>query len=148
MTKEETIKIMTMLGAFYSGGKNNPRQQAIAWHMILGKYNYEDAQNAVLRFAENDTRDYATFPAVGKIVNEIRKEATRREGLIREITTAVQYGRSYDQLSANAKALMPEDSYGKWLAVDPVEFSQKADKFADFLRNRQLQLEANGKDEP
>ena len=141
MTKEETIKIMTMLGAFYSGGKNDPKQQAIAWHLVLEKYSYDDAQRAVLRFAENDTRDYATFPAVGKIVAEIRAEANKRESLIREITTAVQYGKSYDQLSAGARSLIPEESYGKWMAVDPMEFAQKADKFADFLRNRQLQLE-------
>ena len=142
MTKEETIKIMTMLGAFYSGGKNDPKQQAIAWHIVLSEFSYDDAQKGVINFAKNDTRDYATFPTVGKIVAEIRAVANEREKLIREITTAVQYGRSYDQLSAGAKGLIPEESYGKWLAVDPMEFAQKANKFADFLRNRQLQLEA------
>ena len=67
---------------------------------------------------------------------------SRKNSLIKEIVTSVQYGKSYDQLSVGAKELMPEESYGKWLAVDPMEFAQKADKFADFLRKRQLQLEA------
>jgi len=142
MTRDETIKILEMLSAFYSGGRNDPKQQVIAWHMILEKYDFNDAMAAVLRFAESDTREYATFPAVGRIIAEIRKAATAKERLIREITTAVQYGRTYDQLSEGARGLIPEDSYGKWLAVDPEEFAQKADKFADFLRKRQLMLEA------
>ena len=35
MTKEQTIKVLQMLNAFYAGGGNDPREQVIAWHMIL-----------------------------------------------------------------------------------------------------------------
>ena len=53
--------------------------QVNAWHMILQKYDFDDAKEAVLNFAEHDTREYATFPAVGLIVNEIRKVQKSRK---------------------------------------------------------------------
>ena len=51
MTKEECVKIMAMLGAFYSGGKNDPKIQAAAWYKILYKYDFETADKAVLKQA-------------------------------------------------------------------------------------------------
>lgn len=143
MTELETIKILEMLSAFYAGGKNDPKQQVVAWHMILHEYDFSEAMDAVLHFAKNDTRQYATFPAVGKIVEQIRLAKHRREQTITEIIRSVGYGRQYADLSGEAKALIPEESYQKWLDVDATEFSEKQTKFAEFLRNRRLQLEAS-----
>lgn len=136
MTKEETVKIMAMLGAFYSGGKNDPRMQAQAWHLILQKYEYIDAEAAVLRFAENDTRDYATFPSVGKIVEAIREETKVREKPIKEVLRCVTYGKSYGELDIEARKLISADEYNTWLNIDPMVFAENLRNYERILRNR------------
>ena len=147
MTKEETVKIMAMLGAFYAGGKNEPKVQAQAWHLILQKYDYKVAECAVLNFAENDTREYATFPAVGKIVAEIKAEVKRRKAPVGEITYALQYGKDYSQLSDNAKLLISEEVYSEWLSKNAEELPAKLPLLAEMLTQRQPQIERKyGKD--
>ena len=144
MTKEETIKIMAMLGAFYSGGKNDPKAQARAWHLILAKYPYGVAEQAVLHFAENDTRDYATFPTVGTIVAEIRKEQSRIEKPIREIVNNISYGRDYEHLTKEAKYLIDEETYKEWLGMNAEEFAYKSPTLVSVLKgSRQALLEGN-----
>ena len=146
MTKEETIKILAMLNAFYAGGKNDPKQQAVAWHLVLGKYDFNDAMSAVLRFAENDTRDYATFPAVGKIVEEIRAESIRRRQQISEVIRSVAYGKDYEDLSDSAKAIVSPSTYEVWLKMDAEVFAGKTDIFADVLRRSQMNLLTGGEE--
>lgn len=148
MTETECIKIMAMLGAFYSGGKNDPKMQAKAWYLILGKYPYRIAEQAVLHFAENDTREYATFPTVGKIVEEIRAEQKRIDKPIGEIIRNISYGRDYVQLSREAKALIREGVYDEWLNMNAEDFANKSDILADLLKgNQQMMLESKyGKD--
>ena len=133
MTKEETVKIMTMLGAFYSGSKNNAKMQAAAWHMILEKYDFEIAQKAVLNFAENDTREYATFPAVGVIVREIRNQQYLEAKPIKEVIRAISYGKEYEDISDDAKRIISEEVYNRWLKVDAEEFAAKSDFYAKML---------------
>ena len=140
MTKEETIKIMAMLGAFYSGGKNDPHTQANAWHLILGKYDYDIAEKAVLRFAENDTRDYATFPTVGKRVEAIRKETFAMDKPIKEVIASISYGRPYDYLTEEAKKLIGKDRYDEWKQIDAMEFENNAEVFANELKNNRRKL--------
>lgn len=141
MTREETIKILEMLSAFYAGGRNDPRQQVIAWHLVLERYNFDDAMAAVIRFAENDTRDYATFPAVGRIVGEIRREEKRQRNTISEIIRAVGYGKGYAELSEGARALIPEEMYLEWLGIDSEEFVLQQDVYAGILKKRRALLE-------
>ena len=136
MTKEETVKIMALLGAFYAGGKNDPRTQAQAWYMILYKYDFDIAQSAVLRFAENDTREYATYPAVGSIVSAIKAETVARNKPVEEIIKGVSYGTGYERLSADAQKLIPADTYAEWLKVDAEEFQRNASKYGEILRGR------------
>lgn len=140
MTETETIKIMAMLGAFYSGGKNDPKLQAKAWYLVLGKYPYRVAERAVLRFAENDTREYATFPTVGKIVAEIKAEQDRISKPVKEIVTNISYGREYTQLTDGAKALISEEMYKEWLNVNAEEFANKAGTLSNLLRENQQKL--------
>lgn len=142
MTKTECIQIMAMLGAFYSGGKNDPKLQAEAWYLVLSKYPYRIAEQAVLHFAENDTREYATFPAVGVIVAEIRKCEAEMDKPIKEIVRAVAYGYDYTQLSYTARSLISEESYNEWLAMDAEEYACKMNVLADSLKShRQKRLE-------
>lgn len=133
MTKEETVKIMSMLGAFYSGSKNNAKMQAAAWHMILEKYDFEIAQKAVLNFAENDTREYATFPAVGVIVREIRNQQYLEAKPIKEVIRAISYGKGYEDISDDAKRIISEEVYNRWLKIDAEEFANRSDFYARLL---------------
>lgn len=133
MTKEETVKIMSMLGAFYSGSKNNAKMQAAAWHMILEKYDFEIAKKAVLNFAENDTREYATFPAVGVIVREIRNQQMLEAKPIKEVIRAISYGKGYEDISDDAKRIISKDVYNKWLKIDAEEFAAKSEFYAKLL---------------
>lgn len=133
MTKEETVTIMAMLGAFYSGGKNDPKIQAAAWHKILYKYDFHTAEKAVLNFAETDTRDYATFPTVGKIVEAIRTQQMRETSSIKGVIRGVAYGKRYEDLSEESKAIISKQKYDEWMAIDAEEFASKANYFADQL---------------
>lgn len=140
MTREQTIKVLQVLNAFYAGGKNDPKEQVTAWHLIMSKYDFDDAMTAVLHFAENDTREIATFPAVGLIVNEIRKAEKARSNTINEIIVGVSYGRAYDQISDEAHLLISKDMYNEWLNMDAEVFSTKAGTYREFLKNKQLRL--------
>lgn len=140
MTKEETVKIMAMLNAFYAGGKNDPKTQAQAWYLILQKYDYKVAEAAVLNYAENDTRDYATFPAVGKIVAEIKKEMQRRIAPVGEITYSLQYGKAYRALTEQARLLISEEVYNEWLHKNAEELPAKLPLLAEMLEQRQPQI--------
>ena len=146
MTKEECIKIMAMLGAFYGGGKTDPKMQAEAWYLILGKYDYRVAEQAVLHFAENDTRDYATFPTVGKIVEQIGNEITKINKPIEDIIKAVAYGNWYVDLSSEAKQLISPELFSEWKSMNAEEFMYKVGEFREFLKGNQQRLLTDGKD--
>lgn len=146
MTKKETIQIMAMLGAFYGAGKSNPEIMAEGWYLILKSYDFETARKAVLTFAKNDTRDYATFPAVGKIVQSIEEEMRKDHAPIKEIVRAVSYGYGYDQLSDVAKDNISEDHYNEWLDMDAEEFANNAKILSEQLRNGTRGRLLEGKD--
>lgn len=141
MTEQETIKIMAYLGAFYGAGKSNPEVMAVAWHQILKDYDFAIAERAVFEFAKNDVRDYATFPAVGKIVEAIEKELRKEQAPIKEVVRAISYGWGYDQLSKEAKANITEEHYNDWLNMDAEEFANKANALAGTLKEQKRLLE-------
>lgn len=141
MTKEETIKVLQMLNAFYAGGKGNPKEQVIAWHLIMGKYAFEDAMTAVLHFAENDTRQYATFPAVGLIVDEIRKAEKARKALVDAVMKGISYGTAYEDIKEEAKALISKERYDEWLSIKADVFQANAGTYRQILLQKQEQLE-------
>lgn len=140
MTKEETVKIMAMLGAFYAGGKNDPKMQANAWHLILAKYDYRIASKAVMTFAENDRREYATFPAVGCIVQAIKDEQTKEEKPIKEITHNLFYGMDYINLSDEARNLISEERYNEWLKMNAEEFASNHTELTETLKENNRKL--------
>ena len=134
MTKEETIKILAMLSAFYGQGKSNPEQMATAWHLILSKYDYRITQKAILSFAENDVREYATFPDVGKIVEAIRNEMAQEAKPIKDTIMCIQYGKPYISTPPRVKALISEERYNEWLAMDAEIFNNCSDVLAESLK--------------
>ena len=140
MTNKETIQIMALLSAFYGAGKGNPEMMAEGWHLILEPYPYEAAYRAVLNFAEQDTRDYATFPTVGSIVVAIKDEMAREEAPVKEIIRAISYGWGYEQMSADAKLNISREQYNEWLKMNAEEFAYKADSFAESIKAKRKQL--------
>ena len=140
MIEQETIKIVAYLGAFYGAGKTNPEVMAVAWHQILKDYDFNVAEKAVFNFAKNDTRDYATFPAVGKIVQAIEDEMRKEQAPVKEVVRAISYGWDYDQLSADAKAIISHEKYKAWKKMDAEEFSNKANVMAEALKSEQKRL--------
>ena len=141
MKKKECVQIMAMLGAFYGAGKSDPEIMAEGWYAILAPYDFEIARAAVLEFAKNDVRDYATFPAVGKIVQGIEQQMIKQKAPIREILTAVSYGRDYSQLSAEAKRNISEEHYNDWLNMDAEEFANSASILAESLKDNRKRLQ-------
>lgn len=142
MTEKETIQLMAMLGAFYGAGKANPEIMAEGWFMILEPYDFQIAQKAVLNYARNDVREYASFPTVGNIVRCIEEEMRKEQAPVKEIVRAISYGWGYDQLSKEAKEIISEDRYISWLKMDAEEFSNKAHIMAETLKSERKRLES------
>lgn len=141
MTKSETIQLMAMLGAFYGAGKANPEIMAEGWFMILEPYDFQIAQKAVLNYAKNDVREYASFPTVGNIVRCIEEEMAKEQAPIKEVVRAISYGWGYEQLSKEAKQNISEENYDAWLKMDAEEFANKANTLAGTLKaNRTKRL--------
>ena len=140
MTKEETIKIMAMLGAFYGAGKSNPEIMAEGWYLVLGSYDYDIASRAVLTYAKNDVREYASFPTVGNIVRCIEDVMAKEQAPIKEVVRAISYGWGYDQLSNEARELITPLRYDEMLKMDAEEFNNKAGEVADALKSKKKML--------
>lgn len=141
MTKSETIQLMAMLGAFYGAGKANPEIMAEGWFMILEPYDFKIAQKAVLNYAKNDVREYASFPTVGNIVRCIEDEMRKEQAPVKEIVRAISYGWGYDQLSKDAKTLISDERYESWLKMDAEEFSNKAHIMTETLKSERKRLQ-------
>ena len=134
MTEKETVQIMAMLEGFYGMGKGNPEIMAAAWHLVLQDYEFGVASRAVVEYAKNDTREYASFPTVGNIVKCIEHEMHKEVAPINEITRAISYGWHYDQLSKEAQENITEEHYNDWLKMDAEKFQAKANELAGTLK--------------
>lgn len=140
MTLDETVKIMALLQAFYGMGKGNPEVMADGWFLILEPYDFEIAYRAVLNYAKNDTREYASFPTVGNIVKCINDEIAKEEAPVKEVVRAISYGWGYDQLSKEAKELVTPLRYDEMLKMDAEEFANNAGKVATTLKTKRKAL--------
>lgn len=142
MTKKETIQIMALLSAFYGAGKGNPDIMADGWFLVLEPYDFEIAQKAVLNYAKNDTREYASFPTVGNIVKCIEDEMRKEQAPVKEVVRAISYGWKFDQLSKEAQNLIGEERYKTWMKMDAEEFANKAMVMAETLKSERKRLES------
>lgn len=148
MTKEETIKVMAVLCALYGQGKGDPKMMATAWHLILQDYGYDETCAAVVEFAKNDVRDYATFPAVGKIVQAIEAMRTKRNRAINEVYMAIALNnKAYEDLSETAKAICPPALFEEWKRYSvrhADEFCEHGAKYKAVLRGNLNKLLGGG----
>ena len=136
MTLDETVKIMALLGSFYGAGKSNPEVMAEGWYLVLEPYDYEVAGKAVLNYAKNDVREYASFPTVGNIVKCINDEIAKEEAPVKEVVRAISYGWGYEQLSKDAQGIITPLRYDEMLKMDAEEFANKAGKIAGALKDK------------
>lgn len=142
MTKTETIKIMAMLSAYYGQGKSNAEVMANAWHMILKDYPYSIAEQAVINYARNDRREYASFPSVGAIVQVIEQAQSERKAIANKIFNALYNGKPFDSLPVELQALCDRGVYERGLKMDEEELLAKQDDFREMIRNTQKRLES------
>lgn len=140
MTKQETITIMALISGLYGGGKGNPEIMAESWFVILEPYEFRHAYNAVLNYAKNDVREYASFPTVGNIVKCINDEIAKEEAPVKEVVRAISYGWGYDQLSKDAQELVTPLRYDEMLKMDAEEFANNAGKVATTLKTKRKAL--------
>ena len=113
MNKNETLKILAMLSAYYGQGKSDAQQMASAWHLILKDYPYQDAEQAVVEFARNDVRDYATFPTVGVIIREIDTARTNARKLKNKAWNNILNTNEYDKLIEEAKEWFSREQFNE-----------------------------------
>lgn len=111
MNSEETLKILALLSAFYGQGKSDARQMAAGWHAILKDYSYQDAEQAVVEFARNDVRDYATFPAPGVLINQIEETRKKEHSMKCAAWINILNTDEYDQLIEEAKGWFSREQF-------------------------------------
>lgn len=137
MTKVDVIKILAIMHSIYGQGKGSPEEVAQAWYLLLGKYDRDAAMAAVIRFMENDTRDWATLPAPGVIIAEIKKEESRRRMAVTEVYEAIACAdKTYTQLSDYARELITPEQFAKWSEIDPEEFCTHGSQYKAILNER------------
>lgn len=136
MTIEETLKIMSMLSAYYGQPKGDAQQMAGAWHLILEDYEYHDAEIAVVEFAKNDIRDYNVFPTAGKFVQSIDKVKNMPYRIIGKIRNGVPY----EQFDSIERKLFSEEAYNRAVAMGEIKLLDDIDTVVDYIRGRQERL--------
>ena len=125
MEQFEVTKIMAILSAFYGQGKADAETMAKAWSYILMPYDYAAAERAVLRFARNDVRDYATFPAPGVLVREIEFE----QGVYKRTFNKMFNRVPYDNLSDDEKSIVSRSDYEWGMSQEPEYLLAHKDNF-------------------
>ena len=134
MTKEETLKIMSMLEAYYGKPKSDSEMMANAWHLVLQNYDYKTAEKAVVEFAVTDTRDYAVFPTIGKFCEAVEK--TKK--MPWRILGKIRNGTNYDELSIIEKTVISQASYERAQAMDDVYLVDNSDKIIGYIELKLL----------
>lgn len=135
MTKQETIKVMAMLSAFYGMGKSNPEAMANAWHLILKEYDFRDAEVSVVKFAKDDRREYASFPPPGKIVELIEHE----QGRYNRLFNSIYNGLPYDEIG-ELQELCNREMYERGLKMETEELLGKRNEFIDYIKKSEQKM--------
>lgn len=132
MTKEETLQILAMLSAYYGEGKSDVKTMVKAWHLIIGEFDYIIAERAIVEFAKNDTRDYASFPTPGAIVKAIKKQ----KGIYSLIFNTIYHNGSYRELPEVAQRIISEDGFEQMKAKDKTQLLNEREKIIETFIKR------------
>ena len=109
MSKKEVIKLLAIISAYYGTSKTDAETMVNAWYLLLKDYDYAVAEQAVLEYAKNDTREYSQFPKVGVVIESIKKE----EQAFTVIRNHAYYGKEYSELSERGKKWITEERYNR-----------------------------------
>lgn len=129
MTFEETAGILYMLSAYYGEGKADAKTMAYAWLAILEPYDFGLVQEAIIEYAKNDTRDYASFPTAGNIIAAIKAQIGIRNGIVNSAINRVEYS----ELSDKYKEYIDEQKYGMLLSKEPEEITNNRKTCIEWL---------------
>lgn len=145
MTKTETIKILTILSAFYGQGKSDTEIMANAWHVVIGEYEYYIAERAVYNYVRNDTREYASFPSPGNIIDEIEKESKLYNRMFNQVLNAArsilkdraELYRSYrEKIDKSGKKLISADKFVELASMREEDLLDMRDTIIEELKSK------------
>ena len=140
MEINDTGKIMEVLSAFYGQGKSDTNKMLIAWHEILKDYPYSLVYQAVMTYAKNDRREYASFPAPGAIIEVIEKAEAEQHKLANRIFYALREGKPFGDLPEEQQRICDQGVYERGLQMDEEELLARADDFKRMIRKTQKRL--------
>lgn len=143
MTVDETIKVLSKLSAFYGEPKSDAREMAMGWHIVLKDYDFAYVDMAVIQFAMNDTRDYATFPTVGKFIQSIEHVKSTPYRLIGKARKKIPY----DSLETLEKRIIGRKAYDRMLDMDDVKLVEQVPTIVSYIQDKQLLTETKGSGE-
>lgn len=114
MSKNETLKLLAILSAFYGRPKAEAEDMANAWYVVLREYDYTVAEQACIEYAKNDNREYSQFPSVGSIVASIKEEY----GCLNLIRNYALWNHEYRELEDRAKKWISEERFNRLKSCD------------------------------
>ena len=136
MTKAETIKILTLLSAFYGEGKAEAEIMAAAWHELLGGYEYYIVRRAIMSFAKYDVREYASFPTPGTIIAAIETE----NRIYNRTFNSLLNNADYKELPEQAQAIISESDYDREKERPYEEKLANRERIIETLKTNDLRL--------
>lgn len=136
MTKAETIKILTLLSAFYGEGKAEAEIMAAAWHELLGGYEYYIVRRAIMSFAKSDVREYASFPTPGTIIAAIETE----NRIYNRTFNSLLNNADYKELPEQAQAIISESDYDREKERPYEEKLADRERIIETLKTNDLRL--------
>jgi hypothetical protein len=114
MTRDETKKIIMLMGAVYPNFKpDDPKAMVDAWHLMLSDFEYADIENALRIYVRTSDEQFA--PSVNKLIAMIRKPQelsqmdfpTVWRYIRKAISRSLYYSEEeFDKLPDEAKALV------------------------------------------
>lgn len=140
MEINETGKVMEVLSAFYGQGKSDTNRMLIAWHEILKDYPYEMVYQAVMEYAKNDRREYASFPAPGAIMQVIEEAEAEQKNIVNRTFYVLLHKTPYGDMPKEQQAICDQGVYERGLKMDEEELIARQDDFKQMLRKTQKRL--------
>ena len=140
MEINETGKVMEVLSAFYGQGKSDTNKMLIAWHEILKDYPYSLVYQAVMTYAKNDRREYASFPAPGAIMQVIEEAEAEQKNIVNRTFYALLHKTPYGEMPKEQQTICDQGVYERGLKMDEEELIARQDDFKRMLRKTQKRL--------
>lgn len=132
MTRTEVGKVLALLSAYYDKGQRSMDVKATvaAWHYVIGEYDYDVAKLAVIEYAKNDTRDYASFPSAGVIRKAIENELA----VPNRIFNHLRKGIPYEGITDKEKTYIGEKAYNSLMSMREEALLDYHDTFVKRIR--------------